>query len=284
MPASNIRSIAAALGGKAKGRNRVLCPGPGHSRNDRSLKVIFRDDGTFSVTSFANDDWQSCKDYVRERLGMPNDWRVGKEPANDSQPAIHLREQDDDDLPGRIRSALKRWDASGPVAGTLAETYLASRKLFYSGKALRFRPNDRSIVALMTDAVTAEPCGVHVTYLDAEGSKTGRKMYGKAKGAVVRLSPGEDVHYGLAIGEGIETCMAAPFRPIWACLSAGGIRDFPVLSGITALTIFADNDASGTGLAAAKACAERWHAADREVFITIPNETGVDFATIKEVA
>jgi phage/plasmid primase-like uncharacterized protein len=62
------------------------------------------------------------------------------------------------------------------------------------------------------------------------------------------------------------------------------MRDFPVLGGIECLTIFADNDKSGTGLAAAEECAERWHRAGREALIHIPVETGVDFATMMEVA
>jgi hypothetical protein len=279
--AHNLRSVAAALGGDVISNRYVLCPGPGHSHSDRSLKVKFKSDGTFTVTSFADDDWRGCKDYIRERLGLPNDCR--RAPANDNMPVVHLRERDDDES-ARVRSALMRWKTAVPISHTLAERYLASRGLFYRGDAIRYRANDRTMVALITDAVTAEPCGVHCTYLDREGRKITRKMYGRARGAVVRLSPDEDVHCGLAIGEGIETCLATGFGPIWACLSAGAMAAFAVLPGIECLTIFADNDESGTGLAAAKTCAERWHAVDCEVFVTIPKETGVDFATIKEVA
>jgi AAA domain len=63
--------VARALGGEASGRNKVLAPGPGHSTKDRSLSVAIDPavpDG-FSVHSFAGDDWQSCKDHVREKLG-----------------------------------------------------------------------------------------------------------------------------------------------------------------------------------------------------------------------
>lgn len=277
----SIRNIANTLGGQIAGRNAVLCPGPGHSCRDRSLKVTFKQDGAFSVTSFAGDDWQQCKDYVRDRLGLPNDWR--REPANNDQPVVRLRERDDDE-PARIRGALQRWAHAVPIAGTLAEAYLASRGLAYDGDAIRYRENDRTMVSLMTDIVTNEPCGVHCTYLDRDGRKVERKMRGRAAGAVVRLSADEDVTLGLGIGEGIETALAVPFRPVWATLSAGTMASFPVLSDIQALTIFADNDASGTGLVAAKVCAERWHAAKREAAIHIPAETGADFATMMEAA
>ncbi|MET4846325.1 putative DNA primase/helicase [Bradyrhizobium japonicum] len=277
----SLKSIAHALGGDAVGNRYVLCPGPGHSRRDRSLKVKFKSDGTFTVTSFAGDDWQTCKDFIRERLGIPNDWR--REPVNDDAPVVELREREDDE-PARIRTALQRWERAIPLTGTLAETYLASRGLSYQGDALRFRENDRTMVALMTDIVTNEPCGVHCTYLDRDGGKIERKIGGRAAGAVVKLSDDTDVEYGLGIGEGLETCLATGFAPIWACLSAGTMSAFPLLGGVECLTVFADNDASGAGLAAAKTCAERWHAAEREVFIHIPTITGVDYATQMEVA
>lgn len=278
---NSLRSIAHKLGGSIAGRNSVLCPGPGHSRKDRSLKVKFKSNDSFSVTSFAGDDWKLCKDFIRDKLGLPSDWK--REPANDNNSVIRLCERTDDE-PARIRSALMRWKTAVPISDTLAERYLASRGLSYSGDAIRYRANDSTMVALITDAVTAEPCGAHVTYLDREGGKLGRKMYGRARGAVVRLSLDEDVEYGLGIGEGIETCLATGFTPIWACLSAGTIAAFPVLTGIDCLTIFADNDESRTGLTAAKMCAERWHAADREAVIRIPVEVGVDYATRKDVA
>jgi len=277
---ASLRNIADTLGGDVISNRYVLCPGPGHSSNDRSLKVKFKTDGTFSVTSFASDDWRECKDYVRQRLGLPSDWQRHD---NDDAPVIHLRERDDDE-PARIRSALLRWKNAIPIAGTLAERYLASRGLTYSGDAIRYRANDRTMVALMTDIITSEPTGVHCTYLDRDGRKTGRKMRGRAGGAVVRLSGDTDVNHGLAIGEGIETCLATGFTPIWACLSAGTMAAFPVLAGIDCLTVFADNDASGTGIAAAKSCAERWHKARREAVIRIPVEVGVDYATKLEVA
>ena len=275
----SLKSVAHALGGDAVGNRYVLCPGPGHPRRDRSLKVKFKSDGTFTVTSFAGDDWQICKDFIRDRLGIPNDWR--REPVNDGVPVVELREREDDE-PARIRTALQRWERAIPLTGTLAETYLASRGLSYQGDALRFRENDRTMVALMTDIVTNEPCGVHCTYLDRDGGKIERKMRGRALGAVVRLSADGDVHYGLAIGEGIETCLAAGFTPIWVCLSAGTMERFPLLAAIEALTIYADHDA--TGICAANTCGKRWHSAGREVTIAAPHSVGADFADLRGAA
>ena len=271
---SNIRSAAIALGGDIAARNRVLCPGPGHSRKDRSLSVTFSGD-SFICNSFAGDDWRECRDHVKSLLGWSDD--KPRPVANDNAPPPididSLKKQND---------ALSIWSRSVPIEGTLAETYLHSRGLAYEGDALRFYRGGRAMVALMTDAITGEPTGIHRTFLDSDGHKVERKMFGRAKGAVVRLSPDDAVQYGLAIGEGIETCLATGFTPIWACLSAGTMAAFPVLSGIEALTVYADHDT--TGISAANTCGERWHTAGREVTIAAPPSVGADFADLRGAA
>lgn len=271
----SINDAAQALGGKAQ-RNSILCPGPGHSKHDRSLKVTFRADGGFTVTSFAGDDWKECRDYVKARLGLS-----AETPAiafNDNTPAI------DFDRLKRQQTAADIWERSVPIAGTLSETYLKSRGLSYDGDALRYYSGGRAMVALITHAITGEPIGLHRTFLDRDGNRTSKKMLGMAAGGVVRLSADADVTHGLAIAEGIETALAAPFRPIWACLSAGTMERFPVLDGIEALTIFADNDASQTGIKAATACAHRWHAAECEVEIRMIDKIGADYADLMGAA
>ena len=70
----DLRRIALLLGGEPCGRNRVLCPGPGHSKADRSLSIIFNGGAGPVVYSFAGDDWRACRDHVARLLGLP-DWR-----------------------------------------------------------------------------------------------------------------------------------------------------------------------------------------------------------------
>jgi hypothetical protein len=68
----SIEKIAAVLGGSVSGRE-ALVPGPGHSAVDRSLSIkldVEAPDG-FVLHSFAGDDAIACRDYVRERLGLP---------------------------------------------------------------------------------------------------------------------------------------------------------------------------------------------------------------------
>jgi hypothetical protein len=72
MTGLSLRGIAYALGGEVVG-HQVLCPGPGHGAKDRSLSIRFSATapGGFLVHSHAGDDWQACRDYVCERLGLP---------------------------------------------------------------------------------------------------------------------------------------------------------------------------------------------------------------------
>lgn len=228
-------------------------------------------DGGFLVHSFAGDDFGACRDYVKACLGL-----------SDERP-VEFRELVQTVDPERLRKsqdALSIWARAVPISGTLAETYLASRGISFDGDALRFHPGSRAMIALMTDAITGEPCGVHRTFLDRDGKKIDRKMLGRAAGAVVRLAADEVVTRGLGIAEGIETALRAPFWPMWACLSAGTMKTFPVLPGITSLSVFADQDKAG--LDAANACGERWHAAGAEVIMAAPLIG--DFADLREAA
>ena len=140
------------------------------------------------------------------------------------------------------------------------------------------------MLALMTDARTGEPCGVHRTFLRPDGSgkadvTPAKMMLGGA--GVIRLDLDDEVTLGLGVAEGIETALGVMqrigWRPVWAAASAGGIAKFPVLPGIEALTIFADaDDKSGVGLRAAEECADRWRAAGHNSRIAAP-PSGTDW-------
>jgi hypothetical protein len=64
--------------------------------------------------------------------------------------------------------------------------------------------------------------------------------------------------------------------PVWACLTAGSLAEFPALPGIEAVWIATDNDASGTGQRAAETLARRLDAAGIEPIILIPRTLGTD--------
>jgi hypothetical protein len=133
------------------------------------------------------------------------------------------------------------------------------------------------MLALMTDPVAGAPCGIHRTFLRADGrgkveTGTAKMMLGSA--GVIRLAPDDDVTAGLGLCEGIETGLGimqrAGWRPVWSAGSAGGIAKFPVLRGIESLTIFPDRDDAGAGLKAGDECAARWRQAGREARMIWP--------------
>ena len=201
--------------------------------------------------------------------------------ASPAPPEIVLRATDDEDEVERIARAMSYWNRSKDPRGTIVETYLASRCIALpegvAGEVIRFCAGPRMMIALLRDIRTNEPCGIHRTFLTAEGAKIEKKMLGRAKGAVIKLSPDDDVSHGLHVGEGIETCLSGmylDFAPAWALGSAGAIDTFPVLAGIESLTIFRERKDTGeldkANVSASASCAGRWLEAGREVLFATP--------------
>jgi putative DNA primase/helicase len=262
-----LQELARALCGEIAG-HEVLAPGPGHSAKDRSLSVKPSPDAPcgFVCHSFANDDPIVCRYYVRQRLGLPR-FKTSR--------AQHVKPHPVE--PPCIEYAMRIWREAVPIRGSLAQKYLANRRV-ESGEnrdhMLRFHAScafgqERfpALVALIRNIKTNEPQGVQRTALNGEGTaikrngKTLRMTLGLMTAGAIKIDDGADVIYGLAIGEGLETTLsgrAYGYRPAWAVLSDTGIRDFPILSGIDALTIFLENDANGANARTARECIERW--------------------------
>jgi putative DNA primase/helicase len=293
-------AIARALGGEAAGRDTVLAPGPGHSPRDRSLAVRLdpRAPDGFVCFSHAGDHWRECRDHVRRKLGLPA-WEPSDEQRRSIAPhhvdkwdlaAIEAEANEgqrawtEDELP-RIDAARRIWDDGADPRGTLAEKYLSDeRKLELSdelcGTVLRFHKacawrdeNTRRTVYLPAliaafrsidnDGITA----VHRVALDADGTKLGRRMLGIVHRTAIKLDPVGDK---LAIGEGVETCMAARqlgFKPAWALGSVGAISFFPLIDGVKQLVILGEpGDASARAI---KICGTRWRRAGRRVRVVM---------------
>jgi hypothetical protein len=208
------------------------------------------------------------------------------------------RELDEGDR-ARQRMALGVWDTAIDLGGTLALSYLKRPRADggravdvpegVSGRVLRFHPrcpwrNDAdelirvpALIALCRDILTDEPRAISRRALTADGHKIGKpKSLGPVSGSAVKLSASEDISHGLHVGEGVETMLSAMmlgFSPAWA-LGGPGVRTFPVLDGIDALTIVVDHDRNGAGQAAASECFDRWTTAGGEVWCVVPEIEG----------
>lgn len=171
--------------------------------------------------------------------------------------------------------AFALWREGVDPRGTAAERYLASRALELgadiAGEVLRWHPRTGALLALFRNVLTGEAQAVSRIFLDRDGKKLGRKFLGPALGAAIMLDPFEDALQGLHVGEGVETCMAARqlrLLPCWALGSAAAVAALPILAGVECLTLLQENDEPSAN--AVEACAARWHAAGRDVFINTP--------------
>jgi putative DNA primase/helicase len=273
-PGLSLRAIARLLGGEACGQ-QVVCPGPNHGPKDRSLSIRLsaRASDGFIVFSHCGDDFRDCRDHVRERLGLTPAPRRRDPPL---RAAAHRAAIEDAAAKAAgTRQALALWPEGVYPRGTVVERYLTGRGLELgedvAGDVLRWHPRIGAMLALLRNVLTGEPQASSRTFLDREGKKLGRKFLGPALGAAVMLDPFDFVTTGLHVGEGVETCMAARqfnLRPVWALGSAAAVAAFPILGGVECLTLLKEaDDASAQACAA---CAARWHAAGREVFINWP--------------
>jgi putative DNA primase/helicase len=285
---------ARLLGGAVSG-GQIRCPGPGHSKNDRSLclRPSARSQIGYVFKSFAEDDPLECLDHIRACLGLPEftpcarrepqggDSRVSMAPLPPQGRPLSAVERMPGylDTPDNSAAANKIWNEARAIRGSLAERYLLKERGLRLDseldwmRVLRFHPS-RILVALMRDSLTDEPKAIHRTYLSADGKKIGRKMLGPAKGCAIKLDR-LGTSTTLSIGEGLESTLsgrAMGFFPAWCVGSAGAIAAFPVIPGVRQLRIFAEADEANE--AALRHCADRWHEAGRAVQAIRPASGG----------
>jgi hypothetical protein len=137
----------------------------------------------------------------------------------------------------------------------------------------------------LRDIVTNQPRAIQRTFLLSDGSDRlhdpmGKATLGRAVGAVIKLSVDDEVTLGLGLAEGVETAltlMRKGWCPVWVTAGAPGMEKFPVLSGIEALTVFADNDANGAGQKAAAKTIDRWRRAGCNARGVMPRTIGQDW-------
>jgi len=292
----DLRSAARALGGEVVGRG-IVCPGPGHSRHDRSLSILFdpsAPDG-FTLHSHAGDDFRSCRDHVRDRFGIPGQAgqvfsQLAKEPAHVAPVSTGS---------DRTALALRIWREAQPAAGSPVEAYLSRRGLSLPSdpnEVIRFDPacpftgtRTPAMVALVRNVITDEPQAIHRTALTLDGRKAivngrDRLALGGLRGGAVKLTADAEVTYCLGIGEGIESTLSLRSlpefgdTPVWALLSASGVSGFMPLPGIESLWLSIDHDPAGEK--AATTCAGRWRFAGKETFLIKSATPGLDLNDI----
>ncbi|MCJ2138399.1 toprim domain-containing protein [Methylobacterium sp. J-026] len=252
----------------------------------------------FTLHSHAGDDFGTCRDYVRDRLGIsgqvaqklaqvePVSQRLVSAQVEPILPKIH---------PSRTSGALALWDEGQPPTASPVERYFARRRLGVPPArqdVLRYHPRcpfagnrTPAMVALVRNVITNAPQAIHRTALSLDGQKIqvggkDRLALASIRDGAVKLTADEDVTTCLGIGEGIETTLSLQglpefgASPVWSVLNAGGITSFPVLSGIECLWIAVDDDPAGRG--ASELCADRWRRAGREVFLVRATAEGDD--------
>jgi DNA polymerase I-like protein with 3'-5' exonuclease and polymerase domains len=247
---------------EAKPGGKILCP--------------FHDDHTPSLHIYPGGDDPHYHCFTCGAHGSLDDLEVDWEAELKSPTSKPI---DDENNTRNLERAHELWGKANPIAGTLAERYLAETRGIDVGalsssinEVLRFLPRcwldgqyHPCLIALFRDIETGERAGIHRTWLTADAQKIDRRMFGRwPRPRAIKLWLADDKLY---VGEGIETVLAAAtrlrMRPAWALATSGYLEKLPIISGVGELAILVDRDAPGE--AAAAACAQTWRDAGRRV-------------------
>jgi hypothetical protein len=210
-------------------------------------------------------DFREVAEEARRFLRLPRpELEVVAKPARPAAPV------------GSQEAARRLFAISGPIEGTIVETYLQRRGIahVHHGGSLRFhprcyyRPDEHlptetwpAMIACVTD-LDGRITGVHRTWLDPDGFDrirlgkapidTPRRAMGDLLGNAVRFGVADDDV--LVAGEGIETMLslryALPTLPMAAALSANHLSAMLLSSSLRRLYIACDADAAGDAVQA----------------------------------
>lgn len=210
---------------------------------------------------------QACE----ELTGEPNPNGSKAKPLSEQERAQRARQRQESDARAARRAAQEKaymddtregaaaiWQASAPIASTLAETYLRSRGLDLPEwpDALRFHPalpyphKPRPYPALVcrVDDMGGELTAVWRIYLREDGRKAdvenAKLGLGPAAGGAVRIGGAASK---IAIAEGVESALGywlltGRRTPTWAGLSTAGLIGFEAPLGVDHVVIAPDGD------------------------------------------
>lgn len=280
---STARQITLALGGRWLGRG-ASCKCPAHEDASPSLSISETRDGRPLVHCFAGCSQGQVIDALRAR-GL---WD-GEAFRDPGYPQGITTKPDGMDRDERARRLYARelWDKALPIAGTLVETYLASRGIRSTSDALRYMPRLKHapsgqvfpcMLAALTD-FQGHVVAVQRTWLAKDGSSKApvdspKMTVGPMGHAAVKLFP---CRRTLGLAEGIETAMSAEALyciPTWATLSAGRLKAVRVSPPVDTIVIFADR--GKVGQEEAFAAADYFETCEFKVDVYFPKD-GADF-------
>jgi hypothetical protein len=263
--------------GKREGRYWLI--GDVHNSRGRSMFVRLHDSPKGPAgkwTDAATGEHGDLLDVIRESLGL----RDFRDVAAEARRFLKLPRPEPQVVPkagrppvaiGSQEAARRLFAISGPIDGTIVETYLRRRGItrVHHGRSLRFhpccyyRPDEDlptetwpAMIACVTD-LDGKITGVHRTWLDPLGFDrirlgkapidTPRRAMGDLLGNAVRFGAADDDV--LVAGEGIETMLSLrcvlPTLPMAAALSANHLAAMVLSSSLRRLYIARDADAAG---------------------------------------
>ena len=276
-------ALASQLGGRKTGNGSFLadCPSCGYKR---ALTIREGERGALFYCH-AGCDQTELLQAVRELQGA--NWQTFPPRARTRAPKRDAAAE-----AARTKAAAELWARTIQASGTVVERYLRARgftgpipgvlRLLQDAAHHESGQRLSAMVARVDAGFPRRGVAVHRTFLTDTGEKAqvlpAKKTLGPLRdGATVRLAPAAEE---MAIGEGIETCLAVlgvTGTPTWCALSAGGLEraEPPPLPMASSVIVCVDHDTRG--IEAGNRAAERWTSEGRTVRIAIPEEQGDDF-------
>jgi len=221
---------------------------PAHDDKNPSLSIKETSDGVLLLKCFAGCSFGQ----IIEAAGLKGD------SINRPRPTLNAYTRADAaaDLSKRVSMAKNIWQASIPLGGSLAQSYLNSRGIECWSDDIRFHPSlYYSKIETETPAMVCairrdrQFVGVHRTFLSPTGEKLNKMMLGDCKAGAVHLGGSgkpltisEGIENGLAVRQMLSTDRGT----FIAAMSATNLGNFKLPNEPATLIIAADDDQTGS--------------------------------------